>query len=239
MNPAITHDAWRIRDYEVLDVLARGPLATIYRATDGTHERALKIFDTEPPGVAALAKVRHPAVARVIEAAALDERFLVATEWIEGAPLAGMLTWPQIRRIVTTIASGLNAIHEVGGIHRALQPSNVIIPDVGRPAAVLVDLATAPAPLYMSPEQVNGEPLDGRSDFYALGVILYELLCGEPPFEGHQRELVIAPRKRAPERDIPKVAEDLCMWLLAKDRNARLPNARVLSVTIAATEVSP
>ncbi len=53
----------------------------------------------------------------------------------------------------------------------------------------------------------------------------------------HQREPVIAPRKRAPDRDIPKVAEDLCMWLLAKDRDARLPNARVFAITIA--EVSP
>ena len=239
MTPAITDDTIRIGKYGVLDVLSRGPLATIYRATDGSHERVLKICDSEPRGTAALARVRHPAVARVIEAGPLDERFMIAFEWIEGTPLSGSLTWPQIRRIVTTIASGLGAIHEAGAVHGGLQPSNVIIPDVGRPAAVLVDLATAPAPAYMAPEQLLGEPLDVRTDFYALGIILYELLCGELPFDGHQREPVIAPRKRTPERNIPKVAEDLCMWLLAKDRSARLPNARVLSVTIAATEVSP
>jgi serine/threonine protein kinase len=186
-----------------------------------------------------LAKLRHPAVARLVEAGPLDARYLIATHWIDGRPLWALrdLAWPQIRRIVT---SGLGAIHEAGVVHRHLEPSNVIVPASGRPAAAIVDFSHARGALeYMSPEQLLGAPLDGRSDLYALGVILYELLCDELPFAGHQREPVIAPRKRAPDRDISKVAEDVCMWLLAKDRDARLPSARVLAITIAATEVSP
>ena len=134
-----------------------------------------------------------------------------------------------------------------GVVHGGLEPSNVIV-RAGRPAATIVDFSHAVfandrmtatgSAAYISPEQAQGAPLDGRSDFYALGVILYELLCGELPFEGHQHEPVIAPRMRAPDRDIPKIAEDLCMWLLAKERDARLPNARVFAITIA-TEVSP
>ena len=231
MNIATTHDAWRIGGYEVLEPIG----ATAYRATDGTREVALAICDRALD--ARIANVNHPAVARIVEAGPFDDRYLIATEWIHGTPLdATPRPWLQLRRIVTTIASGLGALHEAGVVHGALETSNVIIAD-GRP--IIVGVGGDPSAAYMAPEQLRGEPLGSRSDFYALGVILYELLCGEPPFANHQHEPVIAPRKRTPERDIPKVAEDLCMWLLAKDRTTRLPNARVFAVTIAATEVSP
>lgn len=231
MNTAITQDAWRIGGYTVIEPIG----ATAYRATDGTREVALEITDRVID--ARITNLRHPAVAPVIEAGPFDDRFLIATEWIDGTPLgAAPLAWPQLRRIVTTIASGLGALHDAGIVHGSLEPSNVILAS-GRP--IIVGIGSEPSAAYMSPEQTRGESLGSRSDFYALGVMLYELLCGEPPFAGHQREPVISPRKRTPERDIPKVAEDLCMWLLAKDRTTRLPNARVFAVTIAATEVSP
>jgi serine/threonine protein kinase len=253
-HPAITNEPWRIAGFDILEVVARGALATVYRATDGTREVALKIYDDAIDArahveSAALAKLHHPAVARLVDARPLDDRYLIATAWIDGAPLGAVraATWEETRRIITAIAAGLGAIHDAGVVHGDLEPSNVIVRP-GRPAATIVDFSHAVfandrmtatgLAAYMSPEQAQGAPLDGRSDFYALGVILYELLCGELPFEGHQREPVIAPRKRAPDRDIPKFAEDLCMWLLAKERDARLPNARVFAITIAATEVS-
>jgi serine/threonine protein kinase len=260
MNAATTQDL-RFGGFDILEVVAESARSTVYRATDGTRPIALKIysdvFDTcARVEAAVLGKLRHPATARLVSAGPLDDRYMIATEWIDGAPLGHVSTWPEIRRIVTAIAAGLGAIHEAGNVHGELEPRNVIV-RAGRPAATIIDFSHAvvtnwPAtitgsPAYMSPEQAQGAPLDGRSDFYALGVILYELLCGELPFEGtpdevlrsHLREPVISPRMRAPDRDIPKLAEDVCMWLLAKDRDARLPNARVLAITIAATEVSP
>ncbi len=150
------------------------------------------------------------------------------------------------------------AIHAAGVVHRDLKPSNVMVPRIGHPAAVILDFSHAlilgearltdtgtvlGSAAFMSPEQAAGQELDGRSDLYALGVILYQLLTGVPPFDDvapaellrrHQHEPVVSPRRRAPGRDIPRVADDLCMWLLAKERAARVPNAHVLAVTLGA-----
>ena len=187
----------------------------------------------------------------------------LVSEWIDGRPLADCIpaTWLEVRRIIAAIGAGLGAIHAAGIVHRDLKPGNVIVPRSNDPAAVILDfshsLVSSDARVteagivlgsaaYMSPEQAGGLPLDGRSDLYALGVIAYELLCGVPLFRAvspaellhcHRREPVVPPRRRAPERAIPAVAEDLVMWLLAKDRDARVPNARVLAVTLGAMAI--
>jgi serine/threonine-protein kinase len=156
------------------------------------------------------------------------------------------------------VARGLVAIHEAGVIHRDLKPSNILLPVTGAPAAVIVDFGhslvvdderltdqgwTLGSASYMAPEQAAGEELDARTDLYALGVVLYRALTGHFPFvhgspaevmSQHLREPAIPPRDRAPERDISRESEELCLWMLAKDRSARLPNAHVLHLTLKA-----
>jgi len=265
----------RVGELTLVEVVARGPLATVYRATHPRRgEVAVKLYHREHELAdtrariesVAQAQVQHPSVARLIDAGRLaDGRCYLASEWVDGPTLAALVpqrpAWARIRPIIASIASGLGAIHEAGIIHRDLKPSNVMLPPTGTPAATIVDFSHSlivgdvrvtdaglvlGSAAYMSPEQTRGDALDGRSDLYALGVILYELLCGEPPFAGegadvlrrHQREPVVAPRKRAPDRAIPAAAEDVCMWLLAKDPAARVPNARVFAVTLAAMQAA-
>jgi serine/threonine-protein kinase len=99
---------------------------------------------------------------------------------------------------------------------------------------------------YMAPEQAKGGPIDHRADLYAVGVVLYRMLTGTLPFDHaspaevmrmHQQEPVPPPRTRT-AAEIPSAAEDLCLWLLAKDPAQRVPNAHVLRLTLEALERS-
>jgi serine/threonine-protein kinase len=207
-------------------------------------------------------KVTHACVARLLEAGRLDDGapFLAST-WIDGELLEVRLQqrplgWSELIPIVAAIGRGLGAIHAAGVVHRDLKPTNVML--AREPAAVVLDFGHALAlgadrltqddqvlgsASYMAPEQAAGATVDPRADLYSLGVIVYRALTGVLPFVDasaaevlrlHVTEPVVPPRQRAPERDIPAAAEDLCMWLLAKDPAVRLPSARVLAFTLAA-----
>jgi serine/threonine protein kinase len=210
-------------------------------------------------------RIAHDCVARALATDRMsDGAFVLVSEWIEGIPLeerlgGGPLAWSIAVPILRDIARGLGAIHAAKIVHRDLKPSNIILPASGSSSAVIVDfghaLAVDDARLtgsglvlgsahYMAPEQAQGLPLDHRADLYAVGVVLYRMLTGVLPFDHaspaevmrkHQQEPVIPPRAlhRAP---IVPAAEDLCLWLLAKDPAQRLPNAHVLRLTLEALE---
>jgi serine/threonine-protein kinase len=210
----------------------------------------------------ALRRVAHPAVATLLAAGAQRGTPFVVTTWIDGTLLAsrlgvGPIAWRELHPILVAIGDGLGAIHRAGIVHRDLKPSNVILPASGAPTAVILDLGHAsvlgdpritPSGVavgsdgYMAPEQLAGGKADARSDLYALGVIAYRALTGAPPFaatgvelwRAQQTAAIVPPRRRAPERDIPREAEDLCLWLLTRDPSERLPSAAVLAVTLRA-----
>jgi serine/threonine protein kinase len=146
------------------------------------------------------ANLRHPNVITVHDYGQ-DERGVpyLVLEYIEGATLADLmdagLDDGRIPTLLDQIAAGLDYAHARGVIHRDIKPGNVLITEDGR--AVLADFGLAwllegahltltggviGTPEYMSPEQAAGEPIDHRSDVYALGVVLYEMLVGERPF---------------------------------------------------------
>jgi serine/threonine protein kinase len=252
--------------------VAAGTLARVYRARAPGGTAAVKIYRADlrcderaDREHAALRAIDHPAVARLGAVGRLaDGAVFLASEWIDGRPLesalaAGEIDWRAMRAILASVAGGLEAIHAAGVVHRDLKPSNIMLPHLGEPApAVIVDFGhalpadglrvtadgmTVGTPLYMSPEQAAGQAIDGRSDLYALGVILYRALTGATPFEGRSpaevlerlaSAAVVPPRRRAPHRAISADTEDLCMWLLARERAARLPSAHVLAVTLQA-----
>jgi serine/threonine protein kinase len=205
-------------------------------------------------------QVAHPCVARLLAEGELEDgaRYLVSS-WVEGERLEdrltrGPMTWPELSPVVKAIGRGLAAIHAAQVVHRDLKPTNIILPSAGEPAAVLLDFSHAlvleetrltetgqvlGTAAYTAPEQAAGRALDARVDLYALGVIIYRALTGRLPHEDpspaelmrkHLSEAVTPPRVHVPA--LPAAVEDLCMWLLAKDPTARVPNTRVLAITM-------
>jgi eukaryotic-like serine/threonine-protein kinase len=212
-------------------------------------------------------QIAHPCVARALATDRLrDGSFVLASEWIDGASLEarlaqGPLPWAASLGILRDIARGLGAIHGAKVVHRDLKPSNLMLPAGGTPAAVIVDFGHAlvvddtrltgtglvlGSAHYMAPEQAQGLALDHRVDLYAVGVVLYRMLTGALPFDHHSAAEVMRLHQQEPVPPlrvrttvpVPAAAEDLCLWLLAKDPAQRVPNAHVLRVTIEALERS-
>jgi serine/threonine-protein kinase len=201
-------------------------------------------------------RITHRNVARIFDIGESGGVHYLTMELVGGESLADQLgrgERPEVARvcaIAAEVARGLAAAHATGVVHRDLKPGNVLIETGGR--AVITDFGIACAlsgdvrltvdagawigtPAYMSPEQLRGEPLDGKSDVYALGVMLFELLTGELPFSGDGALQValarlarapIDPRSLAPMDDA--VAE-LVLSCLALDVKARPESAAALA----------
>jgi HAMP domain-containing protein len=209
-----------------------------------------------------LSSVEHPAVVRVIDFGQSEEGTCLVMELAEGETLlqaleAGPLDPERGRRVLVQLAEGLAAIHEKGIIHRDLKPENVVLtpgprgeqarlldfgiarlvepdPDARGLSQVGVVLGT---PEYLSPEQAMGQPLDGRSDVYSLGVLAYRMLTGQLPFQGpNARDYLLQHVSAAPRPLLqlaPQVASQpelsaIVMRALAKDPKARPQSAQEL-----------
>ncbi|MBA3548183.1 MAG: serine/threonine protein kinase, partial [Nannocystis sp.] len=159
----------------------------------------------------ALARVSHPNVVQVYEVGAVGDAVYIAMELVRGKSLgewlgAGPRSWRDILGVFKQVAAGLVAAHAAGVVHRDIKPDNLLVGDDGRVRVLDFSLARAPAPdpseessadlghtragaligtpLYMSPEQLRGEPADARSDQFGFCVTMYEALHGVRPFTG-------------------------------------------------------
>lgn len=160
----------------------------------------------------ALAKLDHPNLVRVYELGitAQSQPYMIM-EFVDGVGLdhyirrQGKLSLQKSLEILLQVCEGLEYVHDFAIWHRDLKPSNIMLvdPDGDNPRVKLVDFGIAKmvdnasvksltqtgevfgSPLYMSPEQAKGIPVDQRSDIYSLGCVLYEMLSGQPPFDGH------------------------------------------------------
>jgi TonB family protein len=158
----------------------------------------------------ALAALDHPNIVPLVSYAQDgDDRFLIM-KYVEGTPLddliskEGTLSFERAEAIFRDLVSALGYAHAAGVIHRDVKPANVLIAEDGR--VFLVDFGIAKkeesvkltqtgmlmgTPQYMSPELISGHAVDGRSDLYAAGLILFEMLCGRPPFVGERTFTVL------------------------------------------------
>ncbi|HUP59144.1 MAG TPA: protein kinase [Thermoanaerobaculia bacterium] len=155
---------------------------------------------------------------------------------------------PSLRNAVRQLAEGISALHNAGKLHRDLKPSNVLVRPDGH--VVILDFGLvedldpfqrkrvtfAGTPVYMSPEQIEQATISAPSDWYAVGVMLYEALTGVLPFSGGLYAILQQKREDFPEPpralagdDVPKDLNDLCMALLARAPEERPTGAEILA----------
>jgi len=152
--------------------------------------------------------LNHPNIVTIYDAGEQEGVFYIAMEYIEGETLHALLSQhrslpvEQVIDIVRQVCAGLDYAHAHGVIHRDVKPANVMLAASGTVKVMDFGIAKAGgtmtatgqvlgSPNYMSPEQVKGKPIDGRSDLFSVGVLLYEMLTGEKPFDGQNVTTII------------------------------------------------
>lgn len=249
--------------YRVEQVVARGGMATVYLALDIRLERkvALKIIhphlasdnsfrDKFIREARIAAKLSHPNLVNVFDQGEDGELAFMAMEYVSGITLRdalkdfGALDGKRALDLFEPMLSGLAAAHRAGILHRDLKPENVLLADDGRiklgdfGLARDIDNHTSTGSLvgtvaYLSPELVMRGTADARSDVYAAGIMLFEMLAGRQPFEGdqavqiayqHANDNVPAPSKF--NSQVPPLLDELVLWATARDA-AHRPNDAV------------
>ncbi|HEY7426500.1 MAG TPA: protein kinase [Gemmataceae bacterium] len=190
-----------------------------------------------------LARLRHPGIVTVHDVGVHEGRVYLVSDYLEGPDLGqwlrdNRLRWPEAARIAAAVADALAHAHTRLIVHRDVKPANILVTAGGVPVLVDFGLALDEAraggrekgivsgtPWYMSPEQAAGTAhrIDGRTDIYSLGVVLYEMLTGRVPFRAYAfAELARQVRDDEPQPprqlvgDIPAELERICLKALAK-----------------------
>lgn len=204
----------------------------------------------------AAAQLVHANIVQIFEVGYADGWHFIAQEYVQGLNLAELIARrgsPDVARVVgiaRQVAAALSKAAEHGIVHRDIKPENIMLSATGEVKVADFGLArlyreeaqnltqagiTMGTPLYMSPEQVEGRPLDSRSDIYSLGVTTYEMLAGEPPFRGETALAIAVQHLNAqPERleniraDIPEPICRIVHTMLAKDPAERYASPRQL-----------
>ncbi len=236
------------------------------------NEEALKRFQREAKTTS---KLRQANAIHIYDFGVEGSLSFLVMEYIEGESLddvirkSGALELPRVANIVRQVCYALAEAHDLGIVHRDLKPSNIYLSRKrdGSEEVKVLDFGIAKVlgeqqgmtrltqtgmiigtPQYMSPEQVEGLPLDHRSDVYSLGIIMYELLTGETPFQAdtpfkllmkHVKEKPVPPRKFRPNIAIPEAVEKIVLKALEKDPAKRFQSISELQQSLEAAAGAP
>lgn len=200
----------------------------------------------------AAANLNHPSIVAVYDWGQHDNTYFIVMEYVEGRSLAeviraeGTLHPDRAAEVATDVAAGLSFAHRNGTVHRDVKPGNILITPSGQVKVTDFGIARAfgsgdeltqtgsvmGTATYFSPEQAQGKNVDPRSDLYSLGVVLFEMVTGSPPFTGdspvaiaykHVQE--VPPRPTSINPAVPKSLEIVIAQLLAKNSDQRYPSA--------------
>lgn len=208
-----------------------------------------------------MAKLRHPNAAMIFDAGNLpDGRHFIVMEFVEGETLSqalareGRFSFTHAIDIATQICDVLEEAHRIGIIHRDLKPSNILL---GKRGVCVVDFGVAKVlassaestathastgsgqligtPRYMSPEQCLGQRVGARSDLYSLGVLLYEMLAGRPPFVDPLQSALLVKQATAPAPPLPRLRPDIprALALAVHSLLAKRPDDRPRTAALA------
>ena len=257
-----------ISHYRILEKLGEGGMGVVYKAQDTKLDRSVALkflpehvsassgdlerFKQEAKAAAAL---NHPNICTIHGIEEAEGKNFIVMEFVDGQMLQekkSSLSMKQALDIGIQIAEGLAAAHEKGIVHRDIKPENIMIRKDGRVQVMDFGLAklrgasrltkegsTVGTAGYMSPEQVQGQETDHRSDIFSLGVLLYEMLSGQPPFKGiHETAVsyeivnVDSPPMSSIKVEIPPELDAIVLDCLEKDPKERTQAASQVALEL-------
>ncbi len=234
----------------------RAAAVKIVQAEVAENSKLLERFSREAEIVK---QFRHPNIVRWLATGKYKGTYYFAMEYVEGTTLdkvlqdRGGLPWREVVDLGIQICDALQYAHQQGVVHRDLKPSNLMVTADGRVKLTDFGIAkdldrtalTAPGrtlgtAAYMAPEQIRGTPaVSHKTDLYALGALLYQMLVGQPPFSGASAVVLMhchinepAPRPSAKVEEIPKALDDVIVALMAKAPADRPWDAQAVAVTL-------
>ena len=253
-RPLTLDPGTRLGPYEIVALIGTGGMGAVYKARDSRLDRTVAIKTSKEQfgerfrrEAQAIASLNHPHICTLYD---VGPDYLVM-EYIDGAPLDGPRPVEETLRLAAQIAEALEHAHRHGVVHRDLKPANILVNKSGVKVLDfgLAKLTREPqaggsdethhltlteqgvvigTPRYMAPEQVEGKQADARTDVFAFGLVLYEVLAGKPAFEGQsQTALMAAILAKEPEPVtnlqplVPPALAHLIRTCLAKDPEER------------------
>ncbi len=226
----------------------------VLKTLNTTHDETGDFFERFLKEGRIIASLRHPNIVTIFDIGSADDLLYISMEYVDGgdlrAKIENRLAPVRGLDLLDKIGQALDYAHKKGIVHRDVKPANILFRSDGTP--LLGDFGIAKdftvdkeltstgtilgSPFYMSPEQAEGLPVDGRTDIYSLGVIFYEMLTGEKPYEGDSAIKVIMKHIQSPVPQLPPELDQfqpLLNRLMAKNRDQRIPDAGQLVSEVA------
>lgn len=262
--------------YEILEKIGAGGMSDVYKAKDQVLGRfvAVKVlkpefaedvnfvtkFHTEAQSAAGL---QHPNIVNIYDVGSEEHMHYIVMEYVEGITLKtyiekkGQLNYKEAISIAIQVARGIEAAHNNNIVHRDIKPQNIMISNEGKVKVTDFGIARAATSNtihsdvmgsvhYTSPEQARNGFVDGKSDIYSLGIVMYEMVTGRVPFDGdttvaiaiqHLQEEMVAPSVYAP--DLPVSLEKIILKCTQKSQDRRYATMGELLVDLKKALMTP